>query len=161
MVSFRPLSACWDDSTCAIMMAVEVVVVDTSVFVAALKSAGGASRQILRLCLAGQLQPVFGQKLFLEFEDLMGRTALFGRCPISKSEREMLFDGLLADCKWVDIHFLWRPNLPDEADNHVLELAIASGATTVITHNLRDFMGELKFPEVRICTPATFLNVKR
>ncbi len=71
----------------------------------------------------------------------------------------MLFDGLLANCKWVDIHFLWRPNLPDEGDNQVIELAIASGATTVITHNLRDFMGELKFPEVRICTPATFLTL--
>jgi hypothetical protein len=35
-------------------------------------------------------------------------------------------------------NFLWRPNLPDEADNHVIELAVAGGASAVVTNNVRD-----------------------
>ena len=44
-----------------------VVAVDTSVFVSALRSADGASRQVLRLALEGGIEPVMGQKLFLEY----------------------------------------------------------------------------------------------
>jgi len=52
------------------------VVVDTSVFVSALKSADGASRQVLRLCLQGELVPLMGQKLFMEFLDVFQRPGL-------------------------------------------------------------------------------------
>ena len=30
----------------------------------------------------------------------------------------------------------WRPNLPDEADNHLIELGVAAQA--IVTRNLRD-----------------------
>ena len=47
----------------------------------------------------------------------------------------------------------------DEADNHVLELAIAAGAKVIVTHNLADFVrSELRFPELRILTPAQLLK---
>jgi hypothetical protein len=36
------------------------------------------------------------------------------------------------------VYFLWRPNLPDEADNHLIELALAGAAQTIVTHNLND-----------------------
>lgn len=139
----------------------ETVVVDTSVFVAALKSADGASRQVLRLCLQGKLMPIMGHKLFLEFLDVFERPALFESSPATRSEREVLLNGFLSVCRWVDIFFLWRPNLPDEGDNHVLELAMAGGAEMLITHNVSDFAGELKFPGVRILTPAQFMRLKR
>ena len=135
--------------------------VDTSVFVAALKSADGASRQVLRLCLSGRFVPAMRQKLFLEFEEVMGREALFKRCPITEQERAVLFRGFLAVSKWVDIFFLWRPYLPDEGDNHVLELAVAVAATTIVTHNIRDFSGELRFPQVQVYTSAQFLKMMR
>ena len=55
----------------------ERVVLDTSVFVAALRSAGGPSRAVLRLCLRRRCQPLMGEKLLIEFEDVLGRAELF------------------------------------------------------------------------------------
>jgi len=54
---------------------------------------------------------------------------------------------------------LWRPNLPDEGDNHVLELAVAGSAQTIVTSNVRDFQrGELRFPDLEILTPRQFME---
>jgi putative PIN family toxin of toxin-antitoxin system len=140
----------------------EIVVVDTSVFVAALKSKGSSgAREILRRCLRRELEPVMGLKLFMEYLDVLERPGLLDSSPATPAERQELFHGFLSVCRWVNIFFLWRPNLPDEADNHVLELAIAGGAEALITHNAADFKGELKFPSLRVVTPAQFLQMKR
>jgi predicted nucleic acid-binding protein len=59
----------------------------------------------------------------------------------------------------VRIYFLWRPNLPDEADNHIVELAIAGGAEAIVTNNTSDLRGgELSFPQLQVLTPARFLK---
>ena len=124
-------------------------------------SADGGARAVLRLCLQGELSPVMGHKLFSEFVDLFERPKLFARSPTSESDRRELFEGFVAKCRWVEIHFLWRPNLPDDGNNPVLELAVAAGAETVVTHNLADFRGELRFPGVSVLTPAQFLKSMR
>jgi hypothetical protein len=55
--------------------------------------------------------------------------------------------------------FRWRPNLADESDNHLVELAVAGGATAIVTNNVRDLRsGELVFPDIGIMTPAEFLK---
>lgn len=135
------------------------VVVDTSVFVAALKSAGGASRAVLRLCLESRCQPLMGEKLFNEYEDVLGRAELFITSPLTAFEREELLDAFLSVCEWVPIFYLWRPNLPDEGDNHLIELAVAGTAGTLITHNVRHLRrGELRFPQLALETPAEFMT---
>jgi len=66
-----------------------------------------------------------------------------------------MLDGFLSVCEWVRVFYLWRPNLPDEGDSHLIELAVARAARTVVTHNVRDVRGgELRFPQLRIETPA-------
>ena len=61
--------------------------------------------------------------------------------------------------RWVTIHFGWRPNLPDEKDNHLIELAIAGRASAIVTHNVRDVTRvELIFRQLRIMTPREFLE---
>ena len=78
------------------------------------------------------------------------------------TEREELFDAFVSVCQWVQVFFLWRPNLPDEGDNHVVELAIACSAQAIVTHNTRDFgYGELRFPGLEVLTPAQFLRKTR
>lgn len=103
-----------------------------------------------------------GEKLFAEYESVMSRQELFKHCPISDTDRRELFEGFLSVCRWVTVHYLWRPNLPDDGDNHVFELAIAGGAEVVVTRNIRDFTrAELRFPELFILTPTQFLRKGR
>jgi putative PIN family toxin of toxin-antitoxin system len=138
------------------------LVVDTSVFVSAVMGANGASREIVRQCLLGHLTPLMGNALFAEYEDVCGRDALFDTRLISRRDRESLLDAFLASSVWVPIYFLWRPNLPDEADNHVVELAVAGDAKTIVTANRKDFLrAELRFPGIRILGPAEFLKEER
>jgi putative PIN family toxin of toxin-antitoxin system len=138
----------------------ERVVVDTSVLVAALRSGGGASREVMRQCLLKHIEPVLGQKLFSEYLDVFNRSEIFGDCQIDRADQSELLNGFLSVCSWVEVFFLWRPNLPDEADNHVLELAVAAQARSVITFNVSDFRGELRFPRIAIVTPSQFLKMR-
>jgi len=72
------------------------------------------------------------------------------------------FDAFLNVCRWVDIYYAWRPNLRDEADNHLIELAVAGGATRLVTKNLRDFRNaELIFPGVKVLSPEEFIKEVR
>jgi predicted nucleic acid-binding protein len=60
----------------------------------------------------------------------------------------------------VRVYYLWHPNLPDEADNHLVELAVAGGADAIVTNNVSDVQtGELLFPHRQILTPARFLKI--
>lgn len=136
------------------------VVIDTNVLVgAALSRKGGDSRDVLRACLKGLVRPVIGMALFSEYEDLFLRSALMAKSPLNDKERRTLLDAFLSVCEWVKVYYLWRPNLPDEADNHLIELALAGGASTIVTNNLRDVSrGELTFPFLTILTPNQFLK---
>ena len=136
----------------------KVIVVDTNVFIAALLSATGASRIIIRACLEGYYQPLMGAALFAEYEDIMAREALFATCPLDAAERDKLFNAFLSVCEWKNIYYLWRPNLQDEADNHVVELAISGNAEYIVTHNIRDFKNaQLHFPHLQIVKPTQLL----
>jgi predicted nucleic acid-binding protein len=48
-------------------------VVDTNVLVGALLSASGHNRDVLRACFEGRVQPIIGEALFLEYEDIRKR----------------------------------------------------------------------------------------
>ena len=76
--------------------------------------------------------------LFAECEDVLGRADLFAAFALSLKERNKVFDGFLSRCRWVEVFYAWRPNLPDEADNHLIELAVAAQADAIVTRNLRD-----------------------
>ena len=136
------------------------IVVDTSVFTAALIGTKGPNREILRRCLKKQYQPLLGNALFSEYADVSTRTDILNRCPISAQDIQELLEAYCSVCDWVPIYYLWRPNLTDEGDNHLLELAAAGNATWIVTNNIRDFKNaELNFPEIQILTPEQILEV--
>ena len=101
------------------------IVVDTSVFVSSLIGSMGPSRELIRCCLRGEYQPLMGNALFCEYESVINREEIKAKCPLTSSEIEVLFQAFLSVSQWVNIYFLWRPNLTDEADNHLIELAMA------------------------------------
>lgn len=126
--------------------------------VAALLGGTGATRKVLRLCLRRRCQPVMGEKLFREFCDVV-RRPIMERSPLALKEREQLMEAFVSVCEWVPVFFLWRPNLPDEGDNHLIELGVAGMAESIVTQNVRDLRGgELRFPQVRIESPGEYLK---
>ncbi|SCB38723.1 putative toxin-antitoxin system toxin component, PIN family [Rhizobium multihospitium] len=134
------------------------VVIDTNIFVSAIMNADGAPRQVIRLCLEGRLAPLISNALFAEYEDVCGRDALFDNRFISREDRSTLLDAFLSSCLWIPIYYLWRPNLHDQGDNHLIELAVGGGASALITANKKDFaQAELLFPQLNIHTAGEFL----
>lgn len=133
-------------------------VIDTNVFLGACLGTGNAGK-VVAACLDGRCTPLMGAALLAEYEDVLGREALFGKCRLTAEERGTLLDIFLSKCEWVRVYYTWRPNLPDEADNHLVELAVAGGADAVVTRNLRDLARmELRFPALRILSPDAFLK---
>ena len=138
------------------------IVIDTNIFVSAIMNKHGAPRQVLRLALQGDVVPIMGNALFSEYEDLLARDALFKDAPITLEERAALFDAVMSISVWVTIYYLWRPNLRDEADNHLVELALAGGAKVIVSANKRDLLGgELQLGELRVLTAGEFIEERR
>lgn len=134
-----------------------IIVLDTNVLVAGLRSDGGASREVLRRILQGRYQPIFGNALWLEYEDLMGRPVWSDAT--TATERRVVLAALARAGHWVPVYHGWRPNLPDEGDNHLIELAVAGSAQAIVTHNVRDVRrGELVWSHLRVLTPAQCLE---
>lgn len=100
-----------------------------------------------------------GNALYTEYESLLNRPALWNKSRTTEPEREQVLNALLGVTRWVEIYYLWRPNLPDEADNHLVELAMAGGASHIITKNIKDIgRGELRFDHLTICKPEDFIR---
>ena len=135
------------------------VVIDTNVLTGALLGREGHNRAVLRACFENRLKPLVGQALFLEYEDVLGRDRLFEKSPLTARERRRFLESFLSLCEWVQVYYLWRPNLRDEGDNHIVELAVAGGARMIVTHNIADFAGsDLRFPAIRILRPRSLLK---
>jgi len=133
------------------------VVIDTNVFVSGLRSGGGPAREVLRRSLQGRYQPLFGNALWLEYEALLGRPVWTDFT--TAEERQRMLATLASVGRWVSVYYGWRPNLPDEADNHLIELAVAGGARAIVTHNVRDLRGgQLLWENLLVLTPAQCLE---
>ncbi len=135
------------------------IVIDTSVLISALIGSQGPSRKILRRCLQGTHNPLVSNALFLEYEDVSKREKILELCPLTNNEIRELLNAFYKTCRWVPIYYLWRPNIKDEGDNFLIELALAGNASCIITNNIRDLKNaELTFPDLRIETPEQFLQ---
>ena len=132
-----------------------LVVLDSSVVVAGLRSRRGASFQLLRLLRAGRFRVATSVPLVLEYEaTLVRRAAELG---LTRAEAIGLVDFLCDVGARTAVHFLWRPTLSDPRDEFILELAMAAGCEAIVTHNVRDFAGARPF-QVWIATPGEFLR---
>lgn len=143
-------------------MATSKLILDTNVLVSAFTSPEGASREVLRRILCRQATALISVALYSEYCDVLGRADFSSRCPLSPPEIDDLFFAFLACTEPIELYFSWRPNLRDEGDNHVYELAVAALDAPLLTYNQRDFMHpQLKFPSLQIMTPAQWLQLPR
>ena len=135
------------------------IVVDTSVIISALIGKKGSNREILRRCLQGNYKPLMSNTLFLEYEDVSARPRIKKLCPLDKKDIRELLNAFYSICEWVPIYYLWRPNLKDEGDNFLIELAIAGNAEIIVTNNVKDLNNaELVFDSLRVCKPEQILR---
>lgn len=140
-------------------MATTRIILDSNVLVSAFTSAQGASRAVLRQVIKGEARALLSVPLFVEYEAVLTRPATQRRCPLTRGEQGQLFDAFLACTELVEVYYRWRPNLRDEGDNHVLELAIAAADAPIVTYNRRDFAGgQLRFPEIQVLSPTAWLK---
>ena len=134
------------------------IVIDSNVLVGACLGTG-ASSYVIEACIRAQCQPLIGNALLAEYEDVFGRADVFVGSRLAAGERNELLDVFFSLCRWTRVYYGWRPNLPDEADNHLVELAVAGGAEFIVTRNLRDLQRmELRFPQFRVVSPEGFLK---
>jgi predicted nucleic acid-binding protein len=135
------------------------VVFDTSVLVAAAHSRLGASYALVYSIPTPKFQPCLSVGLYCEWQSVLTRPE---HLPPGQTPEDALgfLRYLASQSHLQEIHFLWRPFLPDANDDMVLELAFAAGCRYIITHDVNDFCGSMQLGITAI-SPRNFLNLIR
>ncbi len=132
-----------------------IVVLDTNVLVSALRSRLGASNAVMCRLARREFEAAVSTALLLEYDEVLHRP---GIVPDYRNDEIAAFlDSVCAVSREAYIYFAWRPILPDPGDDLVLECALASGATHIVTHNLRDFPEVDRFG-ISVVAPNQFLR---
>src|SRR5271168_1497064 len=92
------------------------LVLDTDVIVAALRSPGGASAEILRQARRGRVMLLVSVPLAMEYEAVCSEAEHRLAAGLTEREVEIFLDALVAMAEPVKTHFLWRPQLRDPGD---------------------------------------------
>lgn len=134
------------------------VVLDTDVVVAALRSPGGASAEILRRAHGGGLRMLASVALFAEYEAVLTRPEHLRALQLDARTMRRLLDELAERVQPVQGWFQWRPQLRDPADEMVLEAAVNGRADALLSFNRRDFGDAPARFGVVLATPGQFLR---
>jgi len=130
-------------------------VIDTNVLFAGLYSNEGTSFKILKLIETGRIIPLLSTTLVFEYEDVLKRKQK--QLELSNSEVEDVLDAICEKGEEKKIHFIWRPQLRDPKDDHILELAVAANCADIITFNVKDFIKAQLFG-IRVLRPKELLE---
>ena len=130
-------------------------VFDTNVFIAARRSRGGASNLLFRRVATGEIALLVSVPLFLEYEVVLTRPEHLAASGLTRRAALEFLDYLAGYVEPVKLHYLWRPQLGDVADEMVLETAINGRATFIVTFNTKHFEAARRFG-IETATPAEF-----
>ena len=128
------------------------VVIDTNVVFAAASSRQGASFRLFTLIGRGLFTVELSVPLCFEYEDVLARVK-----KLDPEKKDAILNQLVADSEWQEIFYLWRPVLPNSKDDLLLELAVRSRASAILTYNKRHFLAVAEFG-IRALTPLEFLR---
>jgi len=132
------------------------IVIDTNVFVTALRSQFGASYKLLSLIDKDVFQLNLSVPLALEYEAVAKR--MIGEISLREKEVDDILDFVISKANHWQIYYLWRPQLKDPGDDMVLEIAVTANCDYIITYNGNDFKGVDKFG-IKAITPKEFLEM--
>ena len=136
-------------------MSVYQIVIDTNVWIAALRSKRGASHRLISLIDSGKFEVNISVPLVLEYEEVAKR--LVGEIPLTERDIDDILDYICKVAHHRKIYYLWRPFLSDPGDDLVLELAVTAECDFIVTFNQSDFQGIEQFGLAAI-TPQEFLR---
>lgn len=134
------------------------IVLDTCTLVAGLRSRHGASHQLLKQLAEESFRIAVTVPLFVEYEKAVAD--LVDQGITSVADGEAILDYLAKVSEHRKVFYLWRPILRDPKDEMVLEAAVASRSSALVTHNIKDFRGAETLG-VTVRTPAEFLHLLR
>ncbi len=134
------------------------IVLDTSVIIAAFRSRAGESNKLLQLVASGAFRPLVSTALFFEYEAVLLRAEQRIVTGMSEADVAGALAALASASDPVDVHFRWRPQLSDPADEFVLEAAVNDRADALVTHNIRDFMVAAQRFKLNVVTPQQCLK---
>ena len=133
------------------------IVLDTCVLVAAGRSRNGASFALLEHLRKGQFVVLASVPLFLEYESVLKRPEQLAIGSRTPAMVDAFLDAFSRLAEPVHLHYLWRPQLRDPADEMVLETALNGRADALVTFNIDDFSAAQKFG-LPVKTPADLLT---
>lgn len=130
------------------------VVLDTNVWICALRSQYGGSHKLLSLLDKGKFEINISVPLILEYEDVAKRLSWKGK--VSEKAIDDILDYICLIGNRRKIHFLWRPRCHDPKDDMILEVAVAGQCDCIITYNKKD-LADAKDFDMALLTPREFL----
>lgn len=133
-------------------------VLDTDVLVAGLRSRSGASRRLLLLLHQGAFEALASVAMMLEYEAVLTRPENLHAFGLTAAEVERFLDSMCSLVIPVTPFFLWRPQLRDPADEHVLEAAVNGGADAIITFNVYHFQAAAARFGIAVLRPGEALR---
>jgi putative PIN family toxin of toxin-antitoxin system len=133
------------------------VVLDTNLLVAAARSNTGASFAVFQLLRARRFSALVSVPLVLEYEAVLRRPEHLAPGRRTPAVVDEFLDAFCALAQPVHLHYLWRPQLRDPADEMVLEAALNGSADVLVTLNLEDFAPAQQF-ELPVLSPGAFLH---
>jgi predicted nucleic acid-binding protein len=134
------------------------MILDTDVIVAAIRSTKGASAEIVRRVLRGEMHIELTVAMALEYEAVAMRAEHLRAGELTAADAMTVIDALAALATPIEIHFRWRPQLRDADDEMILEAAINAHDRTIVTFNARDFVGATERFGVSLVSPREILE---
>jgi predicted nucleic acid-binding protein len=133
-----------------------VLILDTNVLVAALRSAQGASHALLNLVGKGDFTIGVTTPLVLEYEAVVSRDLV--ALGLTADDLRDLLDYLCHVGRRSAVRFRLRPSLPDPKDEMLLEAAVACEAAWIVSHNVRDLAAGVVQFGIEVIKPGEALR---
>lgn len=136
------------------------VTIDTNILFQAFYSSVGASHEIIRMVRCGEIEMAISVPVCQEYRDVLSRSHNKTLLGLDDADVDTIMSFVATVGRVTHISYSWRPNLRDEADNMIVELARASASRFLITRNVRDMTvgSDLKNDDIDVVTPGEFLR---
>jgi len=131
------------------------IVIDTNIFISALKNDTGAAFYLLSLLGKSDFETNISVPLIMEYESVANR--FLSSTNLTCKDLNHILDFICTESNHHKINYLWRPFLKDPKDDLVLELAVKANCQYIITFNMKDFIGCHKFG-IKAVTPYEYLT---